>query len=198
MTNFSTASPPTSFPLGSLAAPDYLELRRIAGSLLRYENPANLMDSSDLLHDALLRLLKSRASVQFNSWDHFRRTAVASMRRTLVDQGRARSARKRVCSATDRTDLAAYSASKMTFDFSHKLLTLERYGGRLQQVAEMKLVLGFKICEIAATLGVSSRTIRRDWKRACQVLGAEMMYNSTECPAKKFVIEPARFTEIAA
>jgi DNA-directed RNA polymerase specialized sigma24 family protein len=94
------------------------------------------------------------------------------MRRTLVDQGRARNAKKRVSTVIHWGEPAASSESATTSTISSDLQTLERYGDRLKQVVEMKLLQGCKISEIAVALGVSSRTVGRDWKKACEALGS--------------------------
>src|SRR5512139_2531993 len=72
----------------------YAELRRIAAREMRHEKPGRTLQTTALVHEAYVRLLKD-ASLSFESRAHFLGIAARAMREILIEHARARSARKR-------------------------------------------------------------------------------------------------------
>ena len=72
----------------------YAELRRIAAREMRREKPGRTLQTTALVHEAYLRLIKD-ASLSFENRAHFLGVAARAMREILIEHARARSARKR-------------------------------------------------------------------------------------------------------
>ena len=96
---------------------------------------------------------------------HFFGLASTCMRRVLVDRVRARSAAKRSAEDYVLTDapLAGGISPEQLLDLDRALERLAAQQPRLAQVVEMRWFAGLELAEIAAILGVSERTLKRDW-----------------------------------
>jgi RNA polymerase sigma factor (TIGR02999 family) len=145
----------------------YIELKRVAGALLR--GNALTLDATSLVHDAFLRLIPE-ADRQFADRRHFFRLAARAMRQILVDHVRARSADKRggrwvrteltdrlSVTEGDRIDLLAVDAA---------LTRLQGRDRELAEIVEAYFFAGFTFEEIADIREVGERTIRRQWEVA--------------------------------
>lgn len=146
----------------------YAELRGIAGKHMRGERPDHTLQPTALVHEAYLRLL-GPAPVAFESHQHFLRTASQVMRRVLVDHARARSAAKR----GGTIHLPLNDAIAGTEDNVIELLVLDdaltqlaAAEPRWARVAELRFFGGLEVPEIAAALGISNATVKRDWQFA--------------------------------
>ncbi len=154
----------------------YAELRRSAASLLRRERDANTVQATELVHDALLRVLGS--SPDFTSRSHFLGVASRAMRQILVDRARRRHAIKRG-GAWERTTLGDVASDRGIAPEDIIALddALERLGAvdpRLRDVVQYRYFGGLNDAEIGAVLGVTERTVQRDWQRARAWLHAEL------------------------
>jgi len=147
----------------------YKELRRIAAAKMRYERGSHTLQPTALVHEAYLRLADQSASV----WqDRTRVLALAAhaMRNILIDHARAHVADKRGAGAvqvTLREDLA--SSEEILADVlavDEALNELAEFDQRQASVMELHFFAGLTFDEIAQQLGVSSRTIKRDWEMA--------------------------------
>lgn len=151
-----------------LVALVYDELRRLAGHLLRNEEPGHTLQPTALVHEAWLRL--GGASGAADDRAHFFALAARAMRQVLVDHARRRRAAKR---GEGATPAPLSDALPVATDPDAELLALddaiERLGAaqpRLRQVVECRYFAGFTEDETALALGVTVRTIQRDWARA--------------------------------
>lgn len=147
----------------------YRELRKIARGHLRRERSTRSLQTTDLVHEAYLRLV-DQAATTWRDRVHFFQFAAHVMRQILIDHARKRHADKRgggvpVISLDKALDIACAR--------SGDLLVLEEALGRLQhvdsrqcQVIEMRFFAGMSEDEIAEVLGVSVRTVDRDWRMA--------------------------------
>lgn len=147
----------------------YRELRKIAAGYMRRERSARSLQASDLVHEAYLRLI-GQSTTAWRDRAHFFQVAAHLMRRILIDLARKRRADKRGGGVTPISlDKALNLAEAQPVD----LLVLEQALERLQQcdarqcqVVEMRFFAGMSEEEIAEVLGVSARTINREWRMA--------------------------------
>ena len=147
----------------------YDELRRIAHRQLRHERSGHTLDTTALVHEAYLRL----ASVTSQEWEnrsHFYAIAAIAMRRILVDYARRYRTEKRGdaprrVSLTDTT-LVADTRADTLLAVDEALTELARIDPRLSHVVECRFFAGLTEEETAGILGVTSRTVRRDWTKA--------------------------------
>ena len=146
----------------------YDELRKIASSYLSQERSGHTIQTSDLVHEAYLRLAESDVSWQNRA--HFFGIAARSMRQILVDYARRRHADKRGGGMT-RVSLNE-SVLVMDEDFSRLLMLddalkrLEQIDTRLCRVVELRYFSGLTVKETAEVLSVSARTVENDWNLA--------------------------------
>jgi RNA polymerase sigma factor (TIGR02999 family) len=158
----------------ALFAAAYTELHRLARSRLRHGGRNTLLDTTSLVHEAYLRFVSAGA---LHAEDRRAFFAFASqvMRSVIVNSVRERVAQKR---GGDRqpltlsTQLAVNVADDQeTILKVHEALeALERADPRLAQVAQMRYFGGYSEREIAEALGITERTVRRDWEKARLIL----------------------------
>jgi RNA polymerase sigma factor (TIGR02999 family) len=147
----------------------YEELLRVARRHLLGERPGHTLNTTALVHEAYLKL----AGHEGTGWrDRSRFLAIASraMRQILVDHARARRRQKRGGGAivvTLRTDVG--SGAEEPVDLLALDMALDKlaaHDARLGQVVECRFFGGLTAEETAGALGVSLRTVERDWTRA--------------------------------
>jgi RNA polymerase sigma factor (TIGR02999 family) len=145
----------------------YPELLRMARSRLRQEQAP--ISTRTLAHELYLGL-QHRSDLHFGSNGEFLCYAGKAMRHLLVDLARERLAQKRNAELLPLTlgqDVADNSATpEQILCLNEVLERLGRIDVRLLQVAEMRGVLGLEVPEVAAALGISEPTVKRDWQRA--------------------------------
>ena len=161
------------------------ELRRGAAALLRRERDGHSMQVTELVNDALLRLLG--ASPEWQDRAHFLAIASRAMRQILVDRARRRQAQRRGGGWQQTTLGDAASPQPVSPDELIALDdALERLGAfdpRLRDVVEYRYFGGLTDAEVAAALGVTERTVQRDWKRARAILYTELYPGGAPDPA---------------
>ena len=122
----------------------YDELHRLASSLLRHERAAHTLQTSGLVNEAFLRLSAAR-SLRVEDRQHFLRIAARSMRQAELI-------------SSERTeDLLALDAA---------LGRLARMDPRQAQIVELRFFAGLSVEETAENLGISEKTVKRDWSVA--------------------------------
>jgi len=154
--------------LNSLLPLVYDELRKIASSYLSRENSRQTIQTSDLVHEAYLRL--ADADVSWQNRAHFFGIAARSMRQILVDYARRKNAGKRGggmtrVSLTDNVLLVEDDFSRLLM-LDDALGRLEQVDPRLCRVVELRYFSGLTVDETAEALGVSPRTVENDWNLA--------------------------------
>ena len=150
----------------------YVELRRMAGEMMARENREVTLSGTVLLHEAWLRLAGPDGTTPV--WDsrrHFFAAAAEAMRRILVDQARARLRHKRGGGhAPVAMEMAAQLAAPEPDDkllMVHDVLDeLALQDPRRAHIVKLRFFAGFTHDEIAAALGISEITVRRQWKLA--------------------------------
>jgi RNA polymerase sigma factor (TIGR02999 family) len=147
----------------------YGELRRAAGREMRREGPGRTLQTTALVHEAYLRLLKD-ASLSFENRAHFLGIAARAMRQILIEHARARTARKRGghdIRVTMDDALAAVEQSGVdVLDLDRALQRLGALNARAAQIVEYRYFGGLSVEEAAAALGSSPATVKREWALA--------------------------------
>jgi RNA polymerase sigma factor (TIGR02999 family) len=148
----------------------YPELKRLARARLRREDTFTLLDTTALLHESFMRLARN-GQIDSQERPAFFAYAGQVMRSVIVDHARARLAQRR----GERPDLVPLDTSvgnrisapeDQVMKVNEALRVLELAEPRLARIVEMQYFGGFTDQEIAATLGISDRTVRRDWDKA--------------------------------
>ncbi len=147
----------------------YEELKRIARSQRRRLSADQSMCTTALVHEAYERLA-APGTLAVQSRAHFLALCARAMRQILIDSARRRSARKRGGGeallalrdedGSDQDDPAALVA------LDQRLRAMEQLDPRLVQLVELRSFAGLDLEEIATLLGVTLRTVQRDWLRA--------------------------------
>jgi RNA polymerase sigma factor (TIGR02999 family) len=159
-----------------LFAAAYPELRKLARSRLRDGGRNTYLDTTALVHEAYLRF---RDGGRLRTEDRRAFFAYASrvMRSVIIDEVRERQALRRggdLAEVTLDTQAAAGlpAGEEQLLNVHEALLTLEATEPRLAQVVEMRYFGGYSESEIADALGLTDRTVRRDWDKARLLLFA--------------------------
>lgn len=144
-------------------------LRDVAERQLRREGEGHTLTPTALVHEAWLRLA-GQSGAGITDRTHFLAVASGTMRRILVDHARRRLAQKRTTVLPPPAlDLATASPEEwaVTVIAVHDALgRLGEVDERLQRVVEYRFFGGLTEEETAAVLGVTSRTVHRDWLKA--------------------------------
>lgn len=147
----------------------YAELHHLAGRYMRQERPDHTLTTTALVHEAYLRLV-DQARVTWQDRSHFLAVAAIAMRRVLVEHARRRNVERR---GGERRRVSLTGLALAQDDSAETLLALndalDRLGAvspRLVRVVECRYFLEMTDDETAAALGVTGRTVRRDWIKA--------------------------------
>ena len=147
----------------------YNDLRRLAHARLQRNEPITLLDTTSLVHETFLRVLKS-GRIEAAARPSFLAYAAQVMRSIIVDFVRQRHAERR--GGTDaRVPLdtivdSVPSAEEEVLRVSEALDELAKVDERLVKIVEMRYFAGFTEEDIALALGINERTVRRDWQKA--------------------------------
>jgi RNA polymerase sigma factor (TIGR02999 family) len=162
----------------ALFAAAYTELHRLAHARLRDGGRNTVLDTTCLVHESYLRFLRAG---QLRAEDRRAFFAYASqvMRSVIVNSVRERIAQKRGGNArplTLSTQLGATMADgeESIMKVHEALEELAKAEPRLAQVVEMRYFGGYSEAEMAETLGVTERTVQRDWEKARLILSAAL------------------------
>jgi RNA polymerase sigma factor (TIGR02999 family) len=148
----------------------YRELRQLARARLRSGGRNTLLDTTALVHETFLKLAANQ-QVQFPDRARFLVYAGRAMRSIIVDFARQRLAERRggdVAHVTFSTQLVdGHVAGEAEILRVHEALEqLAQVDDRMAKVVEMRYFGGLTELEIAEALGVTDRTVRRDWEQA--------------------------------
>jgi len=164
--------------LGRMIPLVYKELRRLAGHYLRDERIGHTLQPTALVHEAYLRLVgQDRADWQNRA--QFMGVAAQLMRRILVDYARQRVAAKRGGGAIkiddERFDVGASTEqSEELLAVNEAVERLTELDPQQAQIVEMRYFGGLSVEETAEALGISPRTVKRDWAMAKAWLRTEL------------------------
>ncbi len=147
----------------------YNELRRLARSHLRREDPGHTLSVTALTHEAWFRL-SAQTRTEWKNRGHFLAVASTMMRRILVNHAQARRAAKR-----DAEFVALTLSGLEEIGAVHEaLLAFEAIDARAAKVVELRYFGGLEIEEIAELQGSSPATVKRDWTLARAWLRREL------------------------
>lgn len=152
---------------GQLVPVLYAELRQ-AARRQRYRVGQHLtLQTTALVSEAYLKLSRSPG---FNDRAHFLRSAALAMRHVLVNHARERMAEKRGSGVTplplDEDLIETVAGAEDLIEINDALSRLKALNERLAQVVECRFFGGFDERETALALGLTERTVRRDWVKA--------------------------------
>ena len=153
----------------ALFASTYRELHQLAHSRLRGGGRNIVLDTTALVHESYLRL--ARAGVDFPDRARFFVYASRVMRSVIVDLARQRQSERHGGDAVHVTLTGSAAADIPAGEDAivrvhEALLALEKVDERMARVVEMRYFAGMTDAEIATALGVTDRTVRRDWEEA--------------------------------
>jgi RNA polymerase sigma factor (TIGR02999 family) len=155
----------------------YEELRRIARRQLRNERTGHTLTTTALVHESYLKLAEQTRAA-FHDRAHFLAVASQAMRRILIDYARGHRASRRGGDQQridlDDATLAAVEQSESLIALHEALERLEKLDPRQSRVVEYRFFGGMTEQETATALGVTERTVRRDWIKAKLWLYAEL------------------------
>ena len=159
----------------------YNELRRIAGNFMRRQDRGHTLQATALINEAYLRLVDSNR-VNWQSRTHFFAVSAQLMRRVLVDSARQRNSQKRGgnqlrITLDDRMDIPLKDQTDLVA-LDEALSRLNKLSSRQSQVVELRYFGGLTEEQIAETLRISERTVRRDWNLARTWLYRELQQRS--------------------
>jgi RNA polymerase sigma factor (TIGR02999 family) len=146
----------------------YGELRRVASRQLRSERPGHSLGTTGLVHETYLKLA-DQTRVQWQDRAHFYRVASRAMRRILVDYARRYRSQRRggeLQRISLDEDASATERGETLLALDEALERLAGLNQRLSQVVECRYFGGLSEEETAQALGVTSRTVQRDWAKA--------------------------------
>lgn len=149
-----------------LIAAVYDELKVIASRYMRRENEAHTLQTTALVNEAYLKLVNIK-SAEWKDRAHFFAVASQIMRRILVDHARRHIAGKRG-GGFDMLPLEeglvfSPQRSRDMIKLDEALERLEKTDERVSKIIELRFFGGLSIEETAEALGLSSRTVKREW-----------------------------------
>jgi RNA polymerase sigma factor (TIGR02999 family) len=148
----------------------YDQLKRLArGQLARDRQARRTLDTTALVHEAYLKFVDTtRLGVAGRA--HFYAVAARAMRQVLVDRARRRRAVRRGAGAEpvelEERDLAVEREAESLLALEQSLERLAAECERCVRVVECRFFLGMTEEETAEALGITPRTVQRDWLRA--------------------------------
>jgi len=157
------------------------ELHRLAHRCMRQEQAGHTLQTTALVNEAYLRLVDAD-DVRWEDRTHFFAISATVMRRILVDFARARLAKKREAILLkapvdlERLQVAAPQPDADIVALDDALQSLAVFDPRGARVVELRYFGGFTVEETAEVLGVSPKTVKRDWAAARAWLMGELQH----------------------
>jgi RNA polymerase sigma factor (TIGR02999 family) len=156
----------------------YEELRRLATQRLAREDPGQSLQSSDLVHEAYLRLVGEGVEKQWDGRAHFFAAAAEAMRRIVVESARRKNRLKhgggRLRVELDATQFLEKDASENLEAIDEALDKLAANEPAIAELVKLRFFAGLTMPEIAQVLKISLATAERHWTYARTWLYAEL------------------------
>lgn len=158
----------------------YDELHALASKLFPAQGAAQTLQATALVHEAYLKLLRSQG--ERKDWDgrrHFFAVAATAMRRVLTDYVRKGQTSKRGGGAhrvtlSDAEVPGTDGIEFELFDLHEALEELEAVSPRIARVVELRFFSGMTVEEVAEELGVTERSVFKDWRAGRAILGRRL------------------------
>jgi RNA polymerase sigma factor (TIGR02999 family) len=156
----------------------YRELHRIAHRYIRRERGNHTLQTTALVNEAYVRLIKWR-NIRWRNRAQFLAVSAQLMRRILVDFARARRYEKRgggilVAVPLEEASTASVDRARDIVALDEALQTLATIDSRKSRIVELRFFGGLTLEETADVLSVSSRTVLREWDLAKAWLRREL------------------------
>lgn len=168
----------TPHPVDQLFSQFYEDLRLMAHHRLRAYEPITLLDTTSLVHESYFRFINANLVPELDR-GRFLAYAAHAMRSVIVDLVRKRRADRRGGGepklALGEIQVAhSHAGEDDILRVNDALDELAKADARLAQVVEMRYFAGLEEQEIATALGVTDRTVRRDWQKARLLLSVAL------------------------
>lgn len=154
---------------GRLLEEVYDQLRRIARRRMSRERPDHSLQATALVHEAYLRLV-GHGDPRWESRAHFYLAAARAMQRILIEHARKKNRLKRggdrTWVAADVVDLAEAGDPEDVLALQDAIERLEREDPRAAEITRLRFYAGLTVEETAEALGLSERTVMREWSFA--------------------------------
>ncbi len=149
----------------------YDELRRLARSKLRLEQPGHSLSATALVHEAFVRLQAGQGDFSWDGRAHFFAAAAEAMRRILIEQARRKKAKKRGGEESNRVEFDEHLAiEEPTGTSPEELIALDEALAEFEaidpdraKVVKLHIFGGLTLQETAEAVGVSLATVKRQW-----------------------------------
>lgn len=172
--------------LGELYEIVYGELRMLAHRQRRRWDASGMLNTTALVHEAYLKLIRQRR-IHFETRAHFFAVAATAIRHIVSNYARDRQARKRggETRIVSLSEMGTQSAGELRVSDAHVelLVAIDEALGRLESVSrrqrdvvECRFFGGMSVEETAAAIGISPRTVKRDWMLAQAWLQRELQH----------------------
>ncbi len=156
----------------------YDDLRGLAKGIFR-QSPGHTLQPTAIVHEAYIRLVKTKQDGGWDGRKHFFAVAAMAMRQLLSNHAEQKRAEKR---GGDRQreplfDSVAVEDGSPSIDIvalDHALTELANLDERLARIVELRFLSGLTVKETAEALEISERTVRKDWQLARRWLGLQL------------------------
>ncbi|MCK4776224.1 MAG: sigma-70 family RNA polymerase sigma factor [Candidatus Krumholzibacteria bacterium] len=155
----------------------YRDLHALASRRMASERPEHTLQATALVHEAYLRLVGTQQTT-WKGKGQFCLAAAEAMRRILIEYARKRGRVKRGGDykrvSLDIEVLAREAQPEEIMAVDEAICRLEQKDTRLGEIVRLRFFVGLSVAETAAALGISDRTVRREWALARAWLSREL------------------------
>ena len=145
----------------------YEQLRRIAQRRISDEREGFTLQATELVHEALIKMVPALEKRDWQDRSHFYNAAAEAMRRILIDHARAKKAGKRGGGHVEFVPLnlieVAAEDSEKILALDEAILRLSEVDATLGHIVRLRFFAGLSIEETGKVLGISARTVVREW-----------------------------------
>lgn len=164
----------------------YDELRKLAGQRMASQSSDHTLQATALVHEAYVRLVDKDCAQQWDSRGHFFSAAAEAMRRILIDHARRKAGIKYGGKLAKRTldadvDYVLPLPCDELLALDEALERLKSQDPRIVEIVKLRFYAGLSMPQIAKSLGLSLRSVERDWRYARSWLHREV--SSDACPS---------------
>lgn len=161
----------------------YDELRKLAGAKIAEQRPGQTLQATALVHEAWLKLGGNPLATWHNR-EHFFRACAEAMRHILIDRARAKQSKKRggdqVHVDWSELDIAENASPDALILVDEALERLAAEYPEKAELVKLRFYTGFTIEQSAQALGLSEKTVKRQWTHARALLFREITRLRTE------------------